>query len=98
MFIFKNFLVALAHLLDIGIGLFTWILIINIILSWVNADPYNRIVNTIQKLANFVLDPVKRKVNLVIGNIDFTTLFVILILSFVKNFLITTLLGIASRM
>ena len=97
MFILKNLLFATAKILDIALNLYFWILILNIVFSWVNASAYNPIVNAVRTAANFVMNPIKRKVNLVIGMIDFTPIIVIMLISFAQNFLVKTLIDIATR-
>lgn len=61
MFLFANILLALAKLIELASGLLTlykYILIASIVISWVNADPYNPIVNFIYR----VTDPVLRRI------------------------------------
>ena len=43
MFVFANFLQALAMVLNGALTLYFWIIIVSAVLSWVNPDPYNQI-------------------------------------------------------
>lgn len=44
MFLFTNLLIAVAQVLDYMLWAYMWIIIGRVIISWVNADPYNPIV------------------------------------------------------
>ena len=52
MFIIGNFLSATAQILKIVLELYMWIMIIRALLSWVNPDPYNPIVQA--KIDTFI--------------------------------------------
>ena len=61
MVLFANILLALAKLIELASGLLTlykYILLASIIISWVNADPYNPLVNFIFR----VTDPLLRRI------------------------------------
>jgi YggT family protein len=56
-----NIVLALAKIVEMADGLLTvykYILLANVIISWVNADPYNPIVNFIYR----VTDPLLRRI------------------------------------
>jgi YggT family protein len=44
MYLIGNLLGATAKILDIALGIYLWIIIIRALLSWVNPDPNNVIV------------------------------------------------------
>lgn len=61
MILFANILLALAKLIELAGGLLTlykYILLASVVISWVNADPYNPLVNFIYR----VTDPVLRRI------------------------------------
>ncbi len=63
MFLFANILMALAKLVEIAGGLLTlykYILLASVVVSWVNADPYNPIVNFIYRVTEPVLRRIRR--------------------------------------
>lgn len=63
MVLFANILLALAKLIELASGVLTlykYILLANIIISWVNADPYNPIVNFVYRVTNPVLRRIRR--------------------------------------
>ena len=97
MFVEKNFLFAVARILDIALSAYMWILIIRAVLSWVNPDPYNPIVQFLVRSTEPVLRPVRRLLPLA-GGIDFSPLVVILGLVFLQQFLVPSLLQLAWRL
>lgn len=61
MVLMANILLALAKIVELADGLLTiykYILLASVIISWVNADPYNPIVNFIYR----VTDPLLRRI------------------------------------
>jgi len=97
MFVFSNFLIATAHILDIALTIYMWIIIIAALITWVNPDPYNPIVRFLYKATEPVLRPIRRRLNLGIG-IDISPVIVILIIIFLQSFLIKTLVETARKL
>lgn len=63
MVLFGNILLALAKLVELASGLLTiykYILLASVIISWVNADPYNPLVNFINRVTEPVLRRIRR--------------------------------------
>ena len=63
MILLGNILLALAKIVELASGLLTvykYILLASVIISWVNADPYNPIVNFIYRATEPVLQRVRR--------------------------------------
>lgn len=89
--ILQNFLLALAQTLSMVINLYIWIIIISALISWVQPNPYNPIIQILYRLTNPAYKLVKRFVNPVFGGIDLTPLIIILILQFLNIFLVKTL-------
>ena len=98
MFVIANFLVAVAHVLDILLTLYMWIIIGRAVISWVNPDPYNPIVRFLNSATEPVLYPIRRRLPLSLGGIDFSPILVILAIIFIQSFLVRSLAQLASRM
>ncbi len=98
MFVAKNFLIAVARILDIGLSAYMWIIIIRAVLSWVNPDPYNPIVRTLYSITDPVLSWLRRRFPLMAGSIDFSPLVVIFAIYFFRLFVVQTLFDMATRM
>jgi len=63
MILLANILLALAKIVELASGLLTiykYILLASVIISWINADPYNPIVNFIYRVTEPVLRRVRR--------------------------------------
>ncbi len=97
MFIFGNLFHATAYILDVALTLYMWIIIISALLSWVNPDPYNPIVRFLYSVTEPVLNPIRRRLGFSLG-VDISPLIVILVIMFIKYFIVATLFDIASRM
>ena len=98
MFVISNFLVAIAKILDIGLTLYMWVIIGRAIISWVNPDPHNPIVRFLNAVTEPVLYPIRRRLPLSLGGIDFSPIIVILAIIFLQYFVVQSLIQMAARM
>lgn len=98
MFIFGNFLYAVARILDIALTLYMWVIVARAVISWVNPDPYNPIVRFLNGITEPVLYPLRRRLPIHLGGIDLSPILVILAIVFIQSFLIQSLLQLAARM
>jgi Predicted integral membrane protein len=94
MFMFGNFLAALAKLIDFVFSAYIWVVIARAVISWVNADPYNPIVRFLRQVTDPLLTKIRRVVP-VMGGLDLSPMILVLILIFLQNFLVPTLHQIA---
>ena len=85
---------ALLILIDTVIHLYTWVLVIWVVLSWLIAfnvvNTRNRFVYTLGDILNRVTEPVLRPLRRVLpspGGIDLSPLVLILLLYFIRNLL-----------
>lgn len=95
MFVLGNFISAIAHVLDVVLSIYMWLIIISALISWVNPDPYNPIVRFLYSVTEPVLSFVRRNLPLPRMGIDLSPLIVLLVIVFLQNFLIRTLLQLA---
>ncbi len=96
MFILGNFIAAIARILDILLNIYMWIIIIRAVLSWVNPDPYNPLVRLIHQLTEPVMAPIRRRIPLRGGGMDFSPLVILLAIVFLQSFLVSSLLQLSS--
>jgi len=96
MFIFGNLLSAIADILNIILTIYMWIIIIAALISWVNPDPYNPIVRFLYSVTEPVLRPIRRRIGIGLG-IDISPMIVILVIIFIKRFVIASLIELASK-
>ncbi len=95
MFVLHNFIFALARILDIILVVYMWIIVFRAVISWVNADPYNKIVIFLYRVTEPVLRPVRRVFPFRNIGIDFSPVIVILVIIFLRFFLVQTMMQIA---
>ncbi|MBW6487115.1 MAG: YggT family protein [Syntrophobacterales bacterium] len=95
MFILGNFIAAIARILDILLNIYMWIIIIRAVLSWVNPDPYNPLVRLIHQLTEPVMAPIRRRIPLRGGGMDFSPLVILLAIVFLQSFLVSSLLQLS---
>ena len=98
MFIFGNFIIAIANILDIVLDIYKWVIIIAAVISWVNPDPYNPVVRFLYSVTEPVLTPVRRIIGFRLGPIDISPIVVILAIIFIQRFLIGTLIELAYKL
>ena len=91
MIIFGNLLVGIALVLEWILQFTIFFIIARVIISWVNADPYNPIVRAILNITDPIFSFVKKYVPTVFGAIDLTPIFVILVIVFLQTALVNTL-------
>jgi YggT family protein len=98
MFILSNFIVALAKIIDMVLTIYMWIIIFRAVISWVNPDPYNQIVIFLYRVTEPVLGPIRRILPMRNIGIDFSPIIVILVIFFLKYFLVETMIQLAARL
>ena len=98
MFIAGNFLGALAGVLNWALWAYMWIIIIRALLSWVNPDPWNPIVQFLIRVTEPVLAPVRRWLPTWRLGIDFSPLVVILVIYFIQLSVVASLRDLAWSM
>jgi len=97
MFVINYFFIALANLLNLAIVVYIWIIIARAILSWVSPDPYNPLVRLVYRATEPVLRPVRERLSGFQLGLDFSPMIVILVLYFLKEFLVPVLYRIATE-
>ena len=97
MFILSNLIASIAQLVDAVFTIYTWVLVIRVLISWVNPDPFNPLVQFLMKVTDPVLEPVRRIIP-PIGFLDITPIVVFLLLRAVQSFLVRTLLDLSLRL
>uniref|UniRef100_A0A7C4AK07 YggT family protein n=1 Tax=Thermodesulfovibrio aggregans TaxID=86166 RepID=A0A7C4AK07_9BACT len=96
MFILGNFIIALGKILDIILSVYSFIVIIAAILSWVNPDPYHPIVRFLYGITEPVLRPIRKLLPFRLP-VDISPLILLGIIYFLQKFLIESLIEIGYR-
>jgi YggT family protein len=95
MFVFANFLIALAQVLDYLLWAYQWILIARVVASWINADPYNPIVQFLYNVTEPVLERIRNFLPVTAGGFDLSPIIAFIAILFIKRFLVQSLYDMA---
>ncbi len=97
MFVLANLLSALAQLLQMFFQVYTLILIVRVLITWVNPDPFNPVVQFLSRVTDPVLEPLRRVIP-PLGPIDISPIVALLILQALQHFLVRTLWDFSVRL
>ncbi len=97
MFVFGNVLLATATIVDYILWLYMWIIIARALISWVNPDPWNPIVQFLERVTEPVLSPIRRGLGWRMG-IDLSPIIAILAIVFLQIAVVQTLKDLAVRL
>lgn len=95
MFVLGNFLKALASVADIVLSIFYWLILIRALISWVNPDPNNGIVQFLYRATEPILMPIRRVLPPM--GIDLSPIIAFLAIIFLKGFIVATLMDLSYR-
>jgi YggT family protein len=98
MFVFGNVILGIARVLGVALNIYMWVIIIRALLSWVNPDPYNPIVQFLTRVTEPVLRPLRKLVPTYRLGIDLSPLIAILIIYFLEIAVVDTLVRIGYSM
>lgn len=97
MFVLGNVLKGLATVVHWILWAYMWVIIIRALVSWVNPDPWNPIVQFLDRATEPVLSPIRRTLGRRMG-IDLSPILAILIIVFLQFAVVETLFDLAARM
>jgi YggT family protein len=98
MFVVGNFIGALAQVLDMVLSALLVVILVNALLSWVRPDPNNPIVALLDRVSDFVCDPIRRLFPTSAGGMDFAPFIAMLLIIFLQRFAIGSMRDLALRM
>ncbi len=98
MFLAANLIRSLAEVIGIVLNFYMWVVVIRALVSWVNPDPYNPIVQFLNRMTEPVLQPIRRLIPAFRLGVDLSPFIAILIIIFLRSFLVTSLVDLAHRM
>jgi len=93
MFVVSNLVTAIAQGVDAFLGLMSLLVIIRALISWVNPDPYNPIVQFLTRATDPILNPIRRIMPVM--PIDISPIIAYFLINLVKSFLVRTLMDVA---
>ena len=97
MFVLANLLEAIAGVVDIGLTFLLILVFARAVISWVQADPYNPIVQFLYTTTEPILRPIRRRLPAMTG-IDISPLVVLMMAIFLKQFLVRSLVQLANTL
>jgi YggT family protein len=89
---------AVAIVLDYALNIYMWIVIASAVLSWVNPDPYNPIVRFLRKATEPVFYQIRKHLPVTFGGMDLSPIVVFLVIIFLQNFVVKSLIGLSRSM
>lgn len=95
MFVLANLLTATAEAVNLVLVLYGYILLGRVIISWVSPDPYNPIVRFLYNATEPLLFRLRKAIPLVVGGMDMSPILVFVGLSFLRTFLVQSLVDFA---
>lgn len=99
MFIFANFLIALAKIIEAALTILWWLILIRALISWVNPDPYNPLVQFLYKATEPVLYPIRKILPFTFRiGIDISPIIAFLLIVFLQSFLVRSIVDLALRL
>ena len=99
MFVLANLIQAVAVILGQVLWLYSWVVFISVLLSWVNPDPYNPIVQFLRQFTEPVFAIVRQHLPFaVIGMMDLSPLIVLLGIQLLRMVVVASLLDFAARL
>ncbi|MDH5563831.1 MAG: YggT family protein [Nitrospirota bacterium] len=93
-----NMLAGIAEVIGMILTLYMWVVIIRSLISWVNPDPYNPIVQFLQRATDPVLYQIRKRLGMGSMGFDFSPIIVILIIIFLQFALVGSLKDLAMRL
>ncbi|MBI2104502.1 MAG: YggT family protein [Candidatus Omnitrophica bacterium] len=98
MFILGNFLQAVALILDRLLQIYSFVVLVAVLISWVNPDPYNPIIRFLRSATEPVFAWVRRRLPFtMVGMMDLSPILVFFAIWFMRLFLVNSLIDIAAR-
>jgi YggT family protein len=98
MFVLGNLIEGVAKVLDMVLTIYIWVIVIRALISWVNPDPYNPIVQFLYRVTEPVLRPIRRWLPFRNIGIDFSPVVVIAVIIFIQTFVVQSLIQLAFRL
>ncbi len=97
MFVLANLLDAVATVINMGLNFLLILVVGRAVISWVQADPYNPIVQFLYTTTEPILRPIRRRLPPMTG-IDISPLVAMMIAFFLQQFLVRSLVQFAQSL
>jgi len=99
MFVWANLIYSLAQVLEIVLSVLYWLIIVRALISWVNPDPFNPLVQFLYKTTEPLLSPIRKLLPAAFRyGWDISPIIAFLLIIFLKSFLVKTLFELSYRL
>ncbi len=95
MIVLSNLIQSVAGIIGFLLQIYTYLVLGRVIVSWVNADPYNPIVRFLYEATEPVLSRIRRFLPMSMGGIDFSPLILVLVIMLINEVVLKSLVEIA---
>ena len=96
-FVLGNFLLTVAGILDSLLTVYSIVVLVACLVTWVNADPYNPIVRTLRVLTEPVFYRIRKWLPFVfIGGLDLSPIVLIIAIQLIKGVVVQSLYQLAT--
>ena len=90
---------TIATIVSVLIQVYEFLLLIRVLLSWINVDPYRPVidhplVDILQRITDPVLAPLRRLIPPIGGAVDISPVVALIILEIVRRILVSVLVGL----
>tara|TARA_B110000003_G_C16583758_1_gene509062 strand:- start:83 stop:340 length:258 start_codon:yes stop_codon:yes gene_type:complete len=65
------------------------LIMVRVVLSWIDHNPYNQFINLLYVITDTILEPIRDLIPLQTSGIDFTPMVAFVLLGFIKNILLS---------
>ena len=85
MFVYTNFVVFIAQTVNRSSGLYSLVILASVVMTWIDASPYNPIVRAIYSITEPVFNWVRRRLPVFFGGFDFSPFVVLIGIQFLQQ-------------
>jgi len=97
-FVLGNVLGAVAWLVNLAFNVLMLVIVINALLSWFHLDHGNPAVLVLDRISDFVCNPIRRLFPTVASGIDFAPMIAMVALIFLQKIIVPSLATLAAKM
>ena len=96
MFVLSNLVEAFGVVVNILLTVAYWLVLVRALISWVNPDPGNMIVQFLYKVTEPILEPIRKRIPLNFRfGLDISPVIVVLVIMFLRSFVIKSLFDLS---
>lgn len=98
MFVLGNVVGAAAWLVNMAFDVLLLVILLNAVLTWFRLDPSNPVLQLLERVSDWVCNPIRRLFPTTMSGIDFAPMIAMVALLFLQRIIVPSLQGIAARM